>query len=392
MFDTAQGYKLPAPHSKLGASGAERWMHCPGSVELIKSLSLPESDEEDWRRDGQLAHKVAALCLTNPIEPWEIAGQEIDGLTVSAEITNAVFIYVQACQPFMASPRYLVRVEAPVHIPGHKDAFGTCDFGSYDTEERHLLVLDYKHGVGVYVDARANPQIRYYGRGMLEEFPDAERITLGICQPRITWAPSPVRWGETLTKQELLDWSDQELLPAMRRTEVDPSLIPGEHCRFCPAKLACPVLQGIAGAALTGDPKQVPTIDDAAIQLGYKNVAVLKMYIKAVEQEAMRRALAGAKFTELKLVKKKADRVFKVGAETVLAARLGDAIYSKPEMKSPAQIEKIGGAAIGLVQEWAFTPDSGVTLALRSDPRPEAPPPDPTKSFAAALDKEAKAE
>ena len=36
-------------HSPLGASGAERWMNCPGSVNLIKSMVLPESDEEDYQ-------------------------------------------------------------------------------------------------------------------------------------------------------------------------------------------------------------------------------------------------------------------------------------------------------------------------------------------------------
>ncbi|MBO8865195.1 DUF2800 domain-containing protein, partial [Staphylococcus aureus] len=31
-------------HSPLGASSADRWIHCPGSVALIKALDLPRSD------------------------------------------------------------------------------------------------------------------------------------------------------------------------------------------------------------------------------------------------------------------------------------------------------------------------------------------------------------
>ena len=64
---------LPA-HSPLGASGAERWMNCAGSVTLIKQLALREdmepSDEADWTKEGLAAHDASAFALVEGLDAW----------------------------------------------------------------------------------------------------------------------------------------------------------------------------------------------------------------------------------------------------------------------------------------------------------------------------------
>jgi len=53
-------------HSALGASSAERWMNCSGSVALIHALKSGEGYVEhnpNYRRDGVEAHALAAHCL-----------------------------------------------------------------------------------------------------------------------------------------------------------------------------------------------------------------------------------------------------------------------------------------------------------------------------------------
>ena len=50
----------PKKHANLGASKAERWMNCPGSVAL--EADLPNTSSE-YAREGTAAHEVAEQCL-----------------------------------------------------------------------------------------------------------------------------------------------------------------------------------------------------------------------------------------------------------------------------------------------------------------------------------------
>ena len=54
-------------HSKLGASSAERWMECSGSVKLteyLQSNSVEDNEPDpDWTLDGREAHALAAYVL-----------------------------------------------------------------------------------------------------------------------------------------------------------------------------------------------------------------------------------------------------------------------------------------------------------------------------------------
>src|SRR5580765_4761035 len=70
---TTREYDVERPaHSPLGASGAERWMNCPGSVSLLKLVSPGvESDEPEYRTHGTAAHQLLAHCLTEKLDAWE---------------------------------------------------------------------------------------------------------------------------------------------------------------------------------------------------------------------------------------------------------------------------------------------------------------------------------
>jgi hypothetical protein len=54
----------------------------------------------------------------------------------------------------------------------------------------------------------------------------------------------------------------------------------------------------------------------------------------------------------------------------VFKERFGDEAFTKPELKSPAEMSKIGPVAKTLVSEYAFTPQTGLTVAPIGDPKP----------------------
>jgi len=372
---------LPA-HSPLGASGAERWMHCPGSVTLLQRLSLEESDEPDYRRAGVLAHEIAAKCLVDKSDAWEHMTDEF-----TEEHANAVQAYIDLMRPLLSAATS-VRVEQRMHRPDlHPQFYGTADCALYFAGTHTLDVTDYKHGEGIVVEVEWNPQIMYYAYGLLDAYPDAKHIRLRIVQPRAFHRQGVAReWA--IERETLEAWATKELLPAMDRTQMDGTLDAGEWCRFCPAKRACPLLVGLFGAAMKYDANTIVDTGDENLGRQYQQIQGVKFLIAAIEKETHARLLKGgsdALHRFVKLVAQKANRVWKSGAEEVLKARLGDKAYSKPELLGPATVEKVSGDAKALVKEWAYTPLKGTTVALADDKRPAIVQRTATDAFGEAI-------
>lgn len=385
--------EIPEGHSRLGASGAERWMKCPGSVELLKALHLPDSDEPDYRREGVALHEAGARLLEDDLEPYEIVGQVFNATPMTADLVNPLQAYINHCRPLMAATNTW-GVEYRISSPVHPLFYGTADFWAvaplylephYD--ESHQLpnalhVVDLKGGEGIMVEVESNPQLMYYAFGVIDglerqksyRFDDNMEVVLTICQPRGFHSDGPVRsWVTTVF--ELKSWVHGVLVPAMLATEYDDHLEPGDWCRFCPAKLVCPLLTTLFEAAAKANPKHLPDTSDAALGLNYRYVEAVTFYVKALREEAYRRMMGGATISigadlgDLKLIRKRSTRVWKDGAPELAASKFGQDAWTAPEIKSPAQLEKVP-AAVSWVKEFAYSPDTGLTVAMPQDPKP----------------------
>lgn len=368
-------------HSPLGASSAERWMNCPGSVALIKELAIPETtDEPDYRANGTAAHEALAKCLTEGLDAWEVVGQVMsNGVKVDVEIADGIQVFIDTVRPSFEHAEHVL-IEQSISASIHPDFYGTVDcgvvcratlkdrYGDVVEEFIDLDVSDYKHGEGVAVDVEWNPQVLYYAYGILVQHPEINgKVTMRIIQPRIPYLDAVREF--VLDADIVRQWAEGTLAPAMVRTSMDHSLDAGPHCRFCPAKLVCPLLTSLFKAAATHNPKEVVTLEDASLGMSYQSVPAVKHYLKALEDETFRRLNLGAEVPGTKLVHKKANRVWKPGAAALFIERIGEEALTKPELKSPTAIEDLGPAMKTLVKEWAYTPESGLTVALESDRR-----------------------
>src|ERR1035437_5139637 len=326
-------------HSTLGASGAERWMNCAGSVNLLKSLHIPEeSDEPEYRSLGTSAHEAAHACLTQQVDAWEVIGRTFGKHIVDGHMSNAIQVYLDEVRSLI-TPTAQTYFEFGIDAPEfHPSFYGTLDCGIVDGDTMHIR--DYKHGEGIAVDVEENPQIMYYAYGLLRHHPEVERVTLGIVQPRIVYL-NPVRVWET-TADHIRDWAVGTLRPAMERTALDHDLDAGSWCRFCPAKLVSPLMWSLFGAAMQTDPKQVINLSPNIFGKSYSYLEPLKFFVKAFEAEAFRRLSQGDVIPEIKLVEKKANRIFKTGAEPVFVEKFGQEAYTPRELKSPAQMSGLG--------------------------------------------------
>ncbi len=324
-------------HSPLGASSAERWMNCPGSVALLKALDLPPSDEEDWRREGVAAHEAIAHCFTAGLEAWEVIGLKFHNTEITVEIADAIGAFLGLSREW-EEPGCIYYTEFGIDAPDfHKYFYGTLDRGIVLPIKKTLVVNDYKNGAGVVVEVTENPQIMYYAYGLLRHHPEVEQVVLNICQPNAFHPEGAVRtWTTTATF--IREWAERELLSAMHRTELDDTLDPGPWCRFCPAKLVCPAMVSLFGASMTADPKLTVNLSDASLGRSYQYVQAVTSYLKAMEAEVFRRLNINRAVPGTKLVQKKANRVFKAGALAVFEEKFGADAYTKPELKSPPEM------------------------------------------------------
>lgn len=397
-------------HSDTGASSAHRWFACPGSVAL--SAPLPNRSSPDASL-GTAAHTLGAQCLTGGSDAWEHIGEKItaDGteFTVDTEMVESVQLYLDTIRNDIAAYKAnfldydealkfdpsiapVVWAEERFHLSDiDSGLYGTADCAVYFPSWRKLSVYDYKHGVGVGVEAKENPQLQYYAVGAVSKLPETAElrdIECIIVQPRHDHESGSVRrW--TTNFDALGEWIGATLKPALLATrKPDAPLVAGDHCRFCPAKAAgvCPVLNttydGIAKIAeQTGEFEPPAALETWELAERAAKIELVKFVIKALEDEIYSRLLKGEAIPGFKLVPKKSNRVWKEGAQEAVIAALGGAAYKEPAFRSPAEVEKLQDGA-ALTAKWAYKPDTGYTVATDADRRHAVSVATPAQRFA----------
>ncbi len=239
---------VPTSHARLSASGAHKWMHCPGSIEA--EAPFPDISSK-YADEGSAAHLVASTCL----EFGRDAASEI-GLTYNAyptfPITADMAEHVQTYLDFVRGlwafcDRTWIESKAMVpellaKLP--EDVGGTSDAGGIDFAERVLHVTDLKFGRGVLVEVQGNEQFRIYALGKYGELSHEDKMRLAyvemhVIQPRARHDDGPIR-SERITLVELLNWAKNELSPAAYKAlTANAPRAAGDWCKFCKAKSVC---------------------------------------------------------------------------------------------------------------------------------------------------------
>lgn len=363
-------------HSPLGASGASRWMVCPGSV----GLSHGRADEQDdtFSRPGTAAHTLAETALKAGYDAWTRVGEQVNDVPVDKEMADAVQVYLEYVRTtFPDRHQGNSWVERRFHCPSiHKLFYGTSDFVFLAEEARTLYVVDYKHGAGIVVEVEGNKQLRYYACGVLEDLKlwDAvDKVVLVIVQPRGWHSDGPIRQS-TVSTPELIAWLEDDLVPAMDEALVSRETRSGEHCRFCPARYAaCPQiladLEELEAMLKSIEGRTAKDLTNAQVARLLDLREVLKIAVKAAEDTAFARLNSGHSIPGWKLAPSKVNREWKPGAEAALKKKYKDRAYTKPELKSPAAVDSLPEGE-KITARWAFKPEAGLRVVKATDSRP----------------------
>lgn len=380
-------------HATLGASGAYRWMACPGSIALCDGV---EDRPSRFALEGTAAHELAERCLRGGFLADRFIGYD---WSVGGEIFRIDEAFAEAVQLYLDNVRESVdpgdtlliehRFDLSEHVyPG---MFGTNDACVYKPKTGRLVVVDLKFGRGVPVEAAGNPQLMYYALGALLTNPQwkVREVVTRIVQPRCPHPDGAVREA-VIPSIDLLDF-DAELVAAAKRTEQpDAPLVPGEHCKFCPARAFCSAREKhvLDGAGADFDPVDGKLIlmpanlhRQPTLLRALSIVDQLEGWCRDIRDFAHHEAEAGRCPPGYKLVGTRTNRRWK-DEEKAKAFLLLDYgcepadIHQPPKFKSPAQIEALIGKKnkADIADLWEQPPSSGTVLVPIADPRPPAKP------------------
>jgi hypothetical protein len=349
-------------HSKIvGGSTAKRVINCPGSVALCNAA--PEKPSSSYAEEGTLLHNTIAEWLADGKKPLanDILTQDLidDKYSVALELLNEV-------DPEFGMD-YAVEIEVGFgdFIP---DVFGSCDLlGRLDNR---AIVLDWKFGNGVIVEAIENEQLMFYAAAAMRTekaqwaFKDVQEVELIIIQP-----PMIKRWVTTV---ERIKAFEQQLLSAVNASmKIDAPLREGNHCKWCAAKPTCPLMTGAVDRALK---VKIDAIDAPTINAYLENAEILEEWIKDLRALAFTMLESGRDLQSYKLVAKRATRKWSDEIEAkkaLLATGLTESDVMEASFISPAQAEKkLKKLKQPLPEGSTVSISSGSTMAHVDDPRP----------------------
>jgi hypothetical protein len=394
-------------HSSIGASSAERWFECPGSVRL--AAQCPPKEDTVFSVQGSAAHAGIEDYYSKrekgfAVDILDYVGFEFSKGDIEYELTGedveSMAEFVSAVEVISKEGKYIMHVEAKFALESiYPGLFGTADVVLMASDCSKLVVIDYKHGAGVPVEVGGNKQLTYYALGAIEYVCKKHKIDylsvmgwggvfkeveIVVIQPRCRHRDGAVR-REVVTG-DVLDAFAVELAQRAKETaNPNSELKTGSHCRWCPALAICPAVAAstfeiakadFAAQATDKRPLVLPkaeSLSPADLAKVMKHEAILQEWLKSVSTHAQHLLEHGQDVPGFKLVRKRANRRWTdeaVAQETLeMMSSDPDALWEK-SFVSPAKAEKIlGKKGKDLVSGLVTTPEGGVTVAPDHDPR-----------------------
>lgn len=262
-------------HALCGASGAERWLACPGSVAM--ELKAPGSEEESiYAAEGTQFHELIDKICAPIFAHYNLNGNnslpQKFNVNVNASGDEESFQpYPREMQEhaietikvlFRAIKKYKpkkVFIEKKVYLNEPMAMFGTVDFffAFKHGNKTVLFLLDIKYGKGKVVEP-SSPQLIYYALAVQKTYPKIkfQEFWLHIWQPRAEHDEGPLR-QYVMKRKEASNWMNTFAEGAVKAMGMAASgfkgeleLTPGDHCGYCSAKAMCnPYLSYLNGKA-----------------------------------------------------------------------------------------------------------------------------------------------
>jgi hypothetical protein len=320
---------------------------------------MPKRPSSNFADEGTLLHDAISQILDCKATPESVIGMTYEGITLTQELyDDKIAVALSALDEIDPDKQMEFAVESSVNfgdlLPG---VFGSADL--LGRIGNRAIVLDWKFGNGVAVEATENYQGMFYAAAAMRTldtewvFDGVEEIEIIIVQPPMIkrWVTTPKRIAEF----------EFDLIAAVNgpRTKMQT----GEHCRWCAAKPTCPKVTGAVDRALR---QELVALNPERVSECLSQIELLEQWIDSVRVLAYDMLENNIKVPGYKLVAKRGTRQW-VNDE-VAKDLLGDKAYES-KLISVAQAEKIIGKK-NFPTDVSVSVSSGSTLATEDDPRP----------------------
>ena len=377
-------------HAFLSASTAHRWLYCTPSARLEQEEGIEECSI--YAEEGTAAHALAEIKLNYTfgkvgpnryqelLEEWHNTPNYEKYYTAEfEEFVDDYVSFVWSQVENLNTTNFHIYFEVKVNFSNVvPQGFGTSDV--IIVTENMVHVIDLKFGQGVPVSAVNNPQLRLYGLGALNLFPNSKIVKMTINQPRLASCDT-----EELTKEELLKWAFEFVRPrAEEAIKGEGKLQASEKaCKFCKVRAKC---KARADQQLELARKEFEVTDlkaNLARNMSMEQISeILEIapafidWFKDVQAYALGQLVQGKNIPGFKLVEGRSIRQItdeeKVKEILVKAGFKSDDIMSKPELLGISALEKVVGKKnlAELCADYIIKPPGKLTLAPESDRRP----------------------
>ena len=305
-------------HALLSASSSSRWIHCPPSARLGEKY---ESKTSSFAEQGTDAHalceykvnKLLGKRVRNPTKKLRFYDDEMEECAES--YATFVMEELNIAKEHSADPIVIVeqRLDFSRFVP---EGFGTGD--CLIIADDVLSVIDYKHGLGVLVDAYENPQMMCYALGALELFDgiyDINEVKMTIFQPRRENVSTYV-----LSKEKLYEWANNTLTPrAQLAFKGEGEFACGKWCQWCPLKNTCRKRTEYNLQLAQYEFRLPDELSDTEIEVVLSKVDDLISWAKDIKDYALVQALDGKEWSDFKLVEGRSVRKYANDEEVIQA-------------------------------------------------------------------------
>lgn len=315
---------MPDIHAKLSASGAKKWIACPGSVALEAAV---EEQPSEYAAEGTAAHSLGEAKIRLAMREYTRAKyhKAIKDLSITEEMEDCTdeyrdFVFEAYNEMKREIPDTELLLEQRLTFSDYvPEGFGTGD--CVIINNAHLYIIDLKYGKGVRVEAKDNPQLRLYALGVLETYGflyEFQDVKMTIYQPRLDHIDS-----EVLSIAELQAWGESIKATAEKAFNGSDECYAGNHCDsgFCKARPFCRAYSEKKLEMARFEFAKPNTLSMEEISDILEEAEALSKWATIIKEYALNEAINGAEIPGYKLVEGRSNRAFTVD-DTLIANQL----------------------------------------------------------------------
>ena len=363
---------MPDKHSALPPSSSKMWINCPPSAKRNAEVTDQPSE---YAAQGTEAHALCEYKLltflgkpaTDPRPNLKYLDQEMEDCSDG---------YVEFVSEIVSkSQNPIVMVEQRLDISEYApESFGTGD--AVIVADGNLHICDMKYGKGIPVSAGSdeegvNTQLAMYALGALSAFDgiyDIDTVSMSIYQPRLNVAET-----YTVTKEALLTWAKEVLIPAAEKaSKGEGEYCAGSHCQFCKVKNICRKRAEYNLEMARYDFAKPDDLEDAEIEAILARADEFISWANGIKEYALEAAIGGKAWSDFKLVEGRSIRKYTSESDVVKAVKgAGYDPYEKKVLGITAMTKLLGKKQFDeLLGGLIAKPPGAPTLVPMSDKRP----------------------